>query len=312
MWRTIRLQRLVTKYGPASENDWAFGQVLPLIMVLAPFLLLGTPLASLNQARRRQEEQGEQDYILESLRGKVCATQTHEANFLTNKMTVATHSSQNSQDGVAGAGIHQEPRTSESREHAELLVDMPPLHTRTSTNLGEAQYTTHIADATRHTQEEHRDSSLGANITANQGSSVSPEFQSCPRGTRLSSQENPPLQNTHNSIRENEQPINENALFLESSSAFRGAFFLTACIHVELAIYLLLGGKKGLITPLLYLTLTLGLINLSIQVVWLLYTTWTSRFSTGLTLIRSTGFVILFAVSLAFYIYVAFGTITST
>ncbi|KAK4206165.1 hypothetical protein QBC37DRAFT_329282 [Rhypophila decipiens] len=47
IWRTMRLARLIQQYRPSLENDWTFGQILPMIMMAAPLILLSAPITSL-------------------------------------------------------------------------------------------------------------------------------------------------------------------------------------------------------------------------------------------------------------------------
>ena len=65
----MRLTRLVREYRPPSENDWAFGQVLPLVMTAAPVILLASPLTSLYRARRRWRSRADEGHALEAMQG---------------------------------------------------------------------------------------------------------------------------------------------------------------------------------------------------------------------------------------------------
>lgn len=66
-WRTTRLVRLNQKHSPPTEKEWAFGQILPLMMMAAPFILLFAPMASLYRIWQRRRIQNGQSYQLESI-----------------------------------------------------------------------------------------------------------------------------------------------------------------------------------------------------------------------------------------------------
>lgn len=90
----------------------------------------------------------------------------------------------------------------------------------------------------------------------------------------------------------------DNARFLESSSAFQGALLLVAWPYIDLAIYLIIGNRKGLVKLVRQLAISLAITNPFLQTLWLVYTTWGSRISVGPPVIRFDVFATLLAASL--------------
>ena len=105
-------------------------------------------------------------------------------------------------------------------------------------------------------------------------------------------------QSSDSSARDDEQPGDNNSgRFLESSSAFQGALLLVAWPYVELAIYLIIGNRKGLVRPVSEQALSLVVVNPLLQAFWLVYTTWDSRIPVGPPVIRFDVFATLLAAS---------------
>jgi len=77
--------------------------------------------------------------------------------------------------------------------------------------------------------------------------------------------------------RHDRPPDDENARFLESSPAFKGSVFLVALPYFEFGVYLLVGDRKGFLSPFLQLVVSLVFLIPFLQTLWLTYTTWASR-----------------------------------
>ena len=88
-----------------------------------------------------------------------------------------------------------------------------------------------------------------------------------------------------------------NSLFLKRSLAFQGSILIAVWPFVELAVYLLIGNRKGLRRPFSEHAFTLLVANPLLQVFWLVYTAWASRLPRRITHLHFSTYITLLAAS---------------
>lgn len=169
---------------------------------------------------------------------------------------------------------HRDPQTLRDEDDGDLTSEFRSTTSTPRYPHGELD-TGDITDAGRHVVDEHggHERRPRSSHTADNHGSTAIRISPSPRARfTFETQEPRDRWNSYHTWRGNFLPDDDNALFLESSTTFQGALFLVSWWYVELAIYLLLGDRKGFIRAVSEHSLSFLFFNPFLQTSWVVFT----------------------------------------